>query len=93
MNVSANYPMIRYVVDMPVNTFLGIGYGVSMDNTDLVAFVANEKNPTVLDLFAHGEYLPPIDDYNNYITSIAQSTEGPNRLTFTSVRAFQTNDS
>jgi hypothetical protein len=40
-NDAADKPMIRYVIEMPKDTYLGVGYGTSMKNVDMLAFVAS----------------------------------------------------
>lgn len=45
-------------VEMLKNQFLGIGYGTSMTNTDMVVFLGDPSNPEVRDLFAIGHVTP-----------------------------------
>ena len=33
--------MLRYVVSVPVNTYLGLCYGINMKGTDMVSFIGN----------------------------------------------------
>ena len=40
-NAVSGKPQVVYQVDMPSDSFLGLVYGSSMTNTDMVAFVAN----------------------------------------------------
>ena len=58
--------MIRYSLDMPANTYLGLGYGEDMRDTDMVAFLANSQTVRVQDLFAFGNSKPPSDTINDY---------------------------
>ncbi len=61
VNNAQGKPMIRYQLDMPKESYLGVGYGTSMDKVDMVAFVSSASNPHVEDLFATSESRPPND--------------------------------
>lgn len=58
---SQGKPMIRYQLDLPKESYLGIGYGTSMKGVDMVAFVSSTSNPHVEDLYSQSESMPPND--------------------------------
>lgn len=56
---------IQFTVNVPNNQYLAFGYGPNMDGTDMVAFLGSNP-PSVLDLYAQGEFTPMMDFINNY---------------------------
>lgn len=78
---------------MPKDSYLGVGYGTSMDKVDMVAFVSSTSNPHVEDLFATSESRPPNDMQQDYIVTQGTSARGSGRLVLTASRLFNTGDS
>ncbi len=58
--------IIRYNVDLPSNTYLGLGYGWGMKNKDMFALIAGQTQVRVEDLFSFGEVQPIVDPQQDY---------------------------
>ena len=50
---------------LPDNSWLGIGFGTTMDNTDMIAWTVNNKQGSVKDLYSTGEWEPAEDVTQN----------------------------
>lgn len=84
--------MIRYSVDMPANTYLGLCYGEDMRNTDMVAFLANGQTVRVQDLFAFGNSRPPSDSKNDYTNIKVGAGSAAGRFNVSASRLLDTGD-
>lgn len=84
--------MIRYSVDMPANTYLGLCYGEDMRNTDMVAFLANGQTVRVQDLFAFGNSRPPSDSQNDYTNIKVGAGSAAGRFNVSASRLLDTGD-
>ena len=84
--------MIRYSVDMPANTYLGLCYGEDMRETDMVAFQANGQTVTVQDLFAYGNSRPPNDVINDYTDIKVNAGSADGRFKVSASRLLDTGD-
>ena len=51
-----NATQIQYTAIVPINHFLGIGYGQVMVNLDIVAFLADPTTPSVESVYATGHF-------------------------------------
>jgi len=71
------------------NMYLGIGFGESMENTDMVYWGANGDNSMVLDLYSTQNAMPTVDSVNVYNTTQVQNYDGS--MTFKSLRALNPN--
>ena len=52
-------------LDLPLNQYLGLGFGSSMIHTDMVLFQSS-STPTVSDLYSTGYQTPNTDSKNDY---------------------------
>jgi hypothetical protein len=89
---ASGQPMIRYSVDMPANTYLGLCYGEDMRNTDMVAFLANGQTVRVQDLFAFGNSRPPSDSQNDYTNIKVGAGSAAGRFNVSASRLLDTGD-
>ena len=81
--------MLRYVVSVPVNTYLGLCYGINMKGIDMVSFIGNTQKPDVQDSYSTENDRPREDPINNYMTSFNASDS---HIIFNSKRALNTGD-
>ena len=72
---------------VPTNSYLALGYGTGMTNTDSVMFTGNGA---VKDLYSTANTTPSIDSSNAY--SPATGTLSNGKYVYTSERAFDTGD-
>jgi hypothetical protein len=84
--------MIRYSVDLPANTYLGLCYGVDMRDTDMVAFLANSQTVKVQDLYAFGNSRPPSDAQNDYTDIKVGAGSANGRFNVSASRLLDTGD-
>ena len=84
--------MIRYSLDMPANTYLGLGYGEDMRDTDMVAFLANSQTVRVQDLYAFGNSKPPSDAKNDYTDVKVGAGSAAGRFSVSASRLLDTGD-
>ena len=81
---------VRFIVAVPKNHYVAIGYGVTMTNCDMVAWQANGASSTVLDLYSLNHQTPATDSVNNYVTNF---TYNSSYTLFVSDRLLDTGDS
>ena len=70
MNITYSLANDNIVFDVLVmnNSYVGIGYGNQMTNTDLVFWSANGTESFCQDLWGYAKRKPLIDTYNAYTT-------------------------
>jgi len=85
---SANNVVVYNVCVQP-NSWLAVGYGTSMTNTDMVWWSANTTSSQQLDLYSTGETTPLIDPVNCYNTTYNINLD--NSVSFTSTRFLNPN--
>jgi hypothetical protein len=85
---STNNVVIYNVVVMP-GTYLAIGYGTSMTNTDMAFWGANGASSVMYDMYSTGHTKPAIDTVNSYTTTFNVLANGS--VAFTSTRALDPN--
>jgi hypothetical protein len=61
--------LIQYNVVVMPNTYLAIGYGTSMTNTDMAFWGANGTASVMYDMYSTGNKSPSIDSVNSYNTT------------------------
>ncbi len=55
-----NKTSLRYTVHLPKNQYLGLGFGTSMTNTDMVIFRSG-STPEVIDVYSESRTIPSRD--------------------------------
>lgn len=85
---SVNSVVIYNVVVMP-GTYLAIGYGTTMTNTDMAFWGANGLSSHMYDMYATSNSKPAIDAVNSYNTTFTVLANGS--VAFTSTRALDPN--
>ena len=80
---------VQYIVVVPANNYFAIGYGLTMFNTDMIAWQANGTNSTAVELYSTGEVAPTIDAHQDYNTTF---TFNSTHTTFISTRSLSTGD-
>jgi hypothetical protein len=83
--------MVQYDVIVMPNSYIAIGYGNSMTNTDMCYWGANGASSLQEDLYSTSESFPSIDAVNAYTTTFEVLTDGS--VHFTSLRALSPNES
>ena len=53
---------IKFHVEIPHNSYYGIGFGKTMKNTDMIIFSASGASSSVSDAYSSGEQKPTIDE-------------------------------
>jgi len=67
---------VVYDVCVNANTYLSIGYGSSMTNTDMVYWGANGASSQVLDLWSTGHSTPSTDNPSAYTSTFTVNSDG-----------------
>ena len=82
---------VIYDVCVQPNSWLAVGYGTSMTNTDMVWWSANGDASEQLDLYSTGHKKPATDAVNSYNTTFTVNDDGS--VQFKSVRFLNPNTS
>jgi len=61
---------IQYIANVTQNSFLAVGYGTTMIDTDMVAWIADGSSSFQQNLYSTGETDPTVLTQNTYTTSI-----------------------
>ena len=85
LSASATHDAITYVAHVAKESWMGIGYGTSMTQTDEVMWAAGAdvKNSSVYDVFSVGPGFPSVDTDNLYTTTMVENGDF---IDFTSTR-------
>ena len=83
--------VVQYDAYVQPNSWIAIGYGSSMTNTDMVYWGANGNSSLQEDLYSTTESRPAIDTINSYTTNYV--VEVDNSVHFTSTRSLDPNTS
>ena len=67
---------VIYDVCVQPNSWLAIGYGTSMTNTDMVWWSANDAASEQRDLYSTGHKTPSTDAVNAYTTTFTVNADG-----------------
>jgi len=78
---------VQYNAIVMPNTYLAIGYGTTMENTDMAFWGANGADSVMYDMYATGNKLPSIDTVNSYTTTTQVLANGS--VLFTSTRVLE----
>lgn len=60
---------IQYLANVTQNSYLAVGYGTDMTNTDMVSWIANAASSTQQDMYSVTEQAPTVLPINSYTTS------------------------
>ena len=83
-----------FLADIPNNSWLSIGFGTSMSNTDMIAWFAKDGRGAIRDLWSTGYGQPGTDTSDNLIsTSDPVYDSNSDRVSFVTRRALDTQDS
>ena len=82
---------IKIVATVPENMYISIGWGVGMNNVDMVLFKGSGADGVITDLWSTSESTPQTDSSQDYIDSV--KSKSGTTYTFTTYRKMDTGDS
>ena len=74
MTYDSSTKLVNYQVVVPDNSYLGLGYGTSMTDTDMVIFQANGESSMVEWAYSTG-HSPPTPNTGTCYTLVSQSLD------------------
>ena len=82
---------IEFTVDVMNNSWIALGFGSDMTNTDMIAWHANGNESYSEDYWSTRKAEPKVDDSSNLDTSFKVSVDS-SRVTFVTRRKLDTGD-